>query len=422
VPETPTLLGALLELEVGAPAHGGSCVARHEGRVVFVRHTLPGERVLARITEDHGGSYCRADAVEILVASPERVEAPCPHARPGRCGGCDWQHASAAAQLELKATVVREQFSRLAGLDVSELLAGVEPLGAGGLLGWRTRITFAVSADGRPGLHRHRSHQIEPIEACPIGVAGVGDSPVLARRWSGVTGVEVARGEDAVSVLVHRPGPGRQARGRRPPDRVELVEGPARLTQHVAGRSFTVAAGGFWQVHPLAAQAFTQALLEAVQPRPGETVLDLYCGAGALTVALADAVGPMGRVVGVESSRQAVSDAQDNLTGLSWAEVRKARVDAGAIAALDVRPDVLTLDPPRAGAGRDVMTAALRLRPRVLGYVACDPAALARDVRVAVDAGWRLAGLRAFDAFPMTHHVECVARLLPPAPARETTP
>jgi tRNA/tmRNA/rRNA uracil-C5-methylase (TrmA/RlmC/RlmD family) len=224
-----------------------------------------------------------------------------------------------------------------------------------------------------------------------------------------------------VSVLVHRPGPGRQARGRRPPDRVELVEGPARLTQHVGGRSFTVAAGGFWQVHPLAVQVFTDALLEAVQPQPGETVLDLYCGAGALTAALADAVGPMGRVVGVESSRQAVADAQDNLGDLPWAEVRTARVDAGMLAALDVRPDVLTLDPPRAGAGRDLMTAALQLRPRVLGYVACDPAALARDVRVAVDAGWRLAGLRAFDAFPMTHHVECVACLLPPAPARETT-
>jgi tRNA/tmRNA/rRNA uracil-C5-methylase (TrmA/RlmC/RlmD family) len=420
--------GALLELEVGAPAHGGSCVARHDGRVVFVRHSLPGERVLARVTEDRGGTFWRADAVEVLRASPDRVQPPCPHARPGRCGGCDWQHASGAAQRELKGTVVREQFSRLGGVELGGLFAGVEELpaavpGGDALLGWRTRITYAVGADGVAGLHRHRSHELEPIDACPIGAPGVGDSPVLTRLWPGLTGVEVARGNGAdISVLAHRPGPGRQARGRRPPDRVRLVEGPARLTEHVGGRAFTVAAGGFWQVHPHAAETFAAALLAAVQPRPGEVVLDLYCGAGALTAALADAVGATGRVLGIESSRQGVADAQENLAGLPWAEVRRARVDAALLGQLELRPDVVTLDPPRAGAGQGVMTAALELRPRVLGYVACDPAALARDVRVALDAGWRLTGLRAFDAFPMTAHVECVARLEPPSPAAEPPP
>lgn len=414
----------LLELVVGPPAHGGHCVARHDGRVVFVRHALPGERVRAVVTEDRGGPFCRADAVEVLTPSPDRVQQPCPHARPGRCGGCDWQHASGDAQRRLKTQVVREQFARLAKIDVSGLLGQTEALpsggapadegvaGGGGLLGWRTRITYAVGPDGRPGLHRHRSHAIEHVDACPLGVPGVGDASVLRETWPGLTGIEVVRDADgAVSTLAHEPGPGRQARGRRPPDRVSVVSGPQRLHQRVGERDYEVAADGFWQVHPAAAATFARALIDAVAPRPGEAVLDLYAGAGPLTAVLAEAVGSTGRVVGFEASATAVADAAGNLADLPWAEVRRGRVDAGLLAALDLRPDVVVLDPPRAGAGQALMAAILDLHPRVIGYVACDPASLARDVRVALDAGWTLSALRAFDAFPMTHHVECVAAL-----------
>lgn len=434
-------MSELLELTVGPPAHGGHCVARVDGRVVFVRHALPGEVVRARVTEDRG-SYRRADAVEVLRASPDRVVPPCPHAGPGRCGGCDWQHASGPAQRALKAAVVREQFARLARTDVSGLLAGVEALdgeglsgseaaGTGGLLGWRTRTTYAVGPDGRPGLHRHRSIEVEPIASCPLGAPGVGDTAALAREWPGLTGVEVVRGEGPeVSLLGHRPGPGQRARGRRPPDRVELLDGPPRVRHRVRGREFEVSAGGFWQVHPAAAETFTVALLDALAPRPGERALDLYAGAGLLTAALADAVGPTGTVLGVESSATAVADAERNLAGagtpanppggatgggLPWASVRRGRVDAALLADLGFRPDLVALDPPRSGAGEAVMRALLALGPRAIGYVACDPAALARDVAVALRAGWELASLRAFDAFPMTHHVECVARLVPAA-------
>lgn len=403
----------LLEVKVGAPAHGGFCIARHEGRVFFVRHALPGERVRVIVTEDHG-SFCRADAVEVLTSSPDRVEAPCPHAGPGRCGGCDWQHASGGAQRELKASVVREQFTRLAGLDVSGLLAGVEEL-PGGLLGWRTRITYAVGRNGRPGLHRHRSHDVQQLEHCPLGAPGIGDSPVLAGTWSGYTGVEVVRGDGPeVTLLGHRPGPGRQARGRRPPDRVELLDGPDRLRHPVGAREFETDAAGFWQAHPAAARTFASAMLDALRPAAGETALDLYCGAGALTAALADAVGPTGRVLGIESSRQAVLDAQRNLAGLQQAEARHGRIDAALLTAVDFGVDVVVLDPPRAGAGKQTMAAILALAPRAVTYVGCDPASLARDVGTARQQGWQLSSLRAFDAFPMTHHVECVALLEPP--------
>jgi tRNA/tmRNA/rRNA uracil-C5-methylase (TrmA/RlmC/RlmD family) len=410
---TGPLHGALLELDVGAPAHGGVCVARHEGRVVFVRHALPGERVRARVTEDRGGAFCRADAVEILTASPERVVPACPYAGPGRCGGCDWQHASGAAQRAIKADVVREQFTRIAGLDVGPLLDRVEEL-PGGLLGWRTRVVYAVDEDGRPGLHRHRSTELEHVAACLLGVEGVGDTTALADRWPGLIAVEVARGDDSeVALLGHQPGAGRQARGRRPPDRITPIAGPPALTYHVRGRSFRVSAGGFWQVHPAAATTFAEALLAAVQPLPGDHVLDLYAGAGAFTSAFAEAVGAAGQVVGLEGSPDAVADAERNLADLPWATVHRGRVDAGTLDRLGLRPDIVVLDPPRAGAGREVIAAIVAMRPRAVGYVSCDPATLARDVAVARTMGWRLAGLRAFDAFPMTHHVECVATLYP---------
>jgi tRNA/tmRNA/rRNA uracil-C5-methylase (TrmA/RlmC/RlmD family) len=398
-----------LELEVGAPVHGGSCLARHEGQVVFVRHALPGERVLAVVTERRGG-YLRADAVEVLRAVAGRVPAPCPHAGPGRCGGCDWQHATVEEQRRLKAEVVVEQFRRLAGLDVTALLGAVEAL-PGGALGWRTRINYATSAEGGFGLHRFRDAGVEPIERCLLGVPGV-DRPPVVSPTPDLLGVEVIRGDDgAHTVLARRAGPGRQARGRRPPDLVSVLDGPGDIVRELAGRRFRHAAGSFWQVHPHAAAAFGAELLRQLALRPGEQVLELYCGAGALTALLADAVGPTGTALGIESDRQAAADAIANLADVPAARVHRGRVDVATLAELDAYPDVVVLDPPRAGAGHEVMRALVALRPRVIGYVACDPATLARDVATAVADGWELGALRAIDAFPMTHHVECIATL-----------
>ena len=174
-------------MTVGPVAHGGHCVARHEGRVVFVRHSLPGERVVVRVTEDRHPGFCRADAVEVLEASPDRVERPCPYSGPGRCGGCDWQHVAPAAQRELKAAVVREQLSRLAGLDVD---VTVEEL-PGGPLRWRSRARFAVDRSGAAGLRRHRSHDVVVLDDCPITVETAARA-VLGQRWPGAGAVDVS--------------------------------------------------------------------------------------------------------------------------------------------------------------------------------------------------------------------------------------
>ena len=430
-PAAQDWLGRRLEVRVEAVAHGGHCVARHDGRVIFVRHALPGETVLAEVTEDRGGSFCRADAVEVRTASPDRVRRRCPYAHPGGCGGCDFQHVSLAGQRALKATVVAEQLSRLAGLDRS---VTVQPLDDGDGLGWRRRVRFAVGPAGELGLRAHRSHHVVPVSHCPIGAPGVGDARALQSDWPGLAELEVAvddRGE--VVELAHRQRPAQRQRparhgsarsGDRRPARpvlsTEQLSGPPALRYEVAGRWFTVHPAGFWQTHPRAAEVFTETVLRAAAPRPGERVLDLYAGSGLFTVALARAVTAAGQVVGLEAEPGAVADAGHNLADLPWAGVRRATVNAETVSAaaaeLSTGPgglDVVVLDPPRTGAGRDVLAAVLAAGPRVVVYVACDPAALARDVRFVMDGGWQLDELSAFDAFPMTHHVECVAVLRP---------
>jgi tRNA/tmRNA/rRNA uracil-C5-methylase (TrmA/RlmC/RlmD family) len=200
---------------------------------------------------------------------------------------------------------------------------------------------------------------------------------------------------------------------------LQVVEGPGKLRHTVGGLDFDVSAGGFWQVHPAAAGRFAQVVLDELAVQPGESALDLYAGAGLFSALLARAVGPTGQVVGLESDAQAVTDAAANLAPFAWAEMRRARIDERVVGGLDIEPAVVVLDPPRSGAGPAVMSAVLNLGaarrrpPRVVVYVACDPASLARDVRAAAEEGWQLRSLRAFDAFPMTHHIECIATLTP---------
>jgi tRNA/tmRNA/rRNA uracil-C5-methylase (TrmA/RlmC/RlmD family) len=397
---------------VGPVAHGGHCVARHEGRVVFVRHALPGERVVVQVTEDRHARFCRADAVEVLEAAPDRVERPCPYSGPGKCGGCDWQHVSHDGQLRLKADVVREQLARLAGLDVPVVVEALP----GGPLRWRSRARFAVDRAGQPGLRRYRSHDIVPLDDCLITVEPAARA-VLSRRWPGAGAVDVAIDSAGVvtTTRLDRRGVPQSTRVLRPG--AEVPEEPAGRAQRSAGgRDWEVEGTGFWQVHPAAADALVGAVAAFADVRPGETVLDLYAGAGLFGGALAPGVGADGRVVCVESDPAACAAADANLADLPQAEVWQGDVDAPGLSELldDLgRPDVVVLDPPRAGAGPDVSRVIAGAAPRAVVYVACDPASLARDIAVFADAGYRLDALRAFDCFPMTAHVECVALLVP---------
>ncbi|XVX18789.1 class I SAM-dependent RNA methyltransferase [Actinomycetota bacterium] len=395
--------GDEVEVEVGPVAHGGHFVARHEGRVLFVRHALPGERVRVRVTSGGPGDrFLRADAVAVLTPSPDRVTPPCPYAVPGGCGGCDLQHVALPRQRALKAEVVAEQFRRLAGEDVD---VEVEPVpGDHDGLGWRTRVEFAVDEAGRPGLRPHRSHDVIPVEDCLIASDGVRSSGVLDREWPG------QRAVDAVAPSVGEPVCVPVPDGE--PDAPAVTE---RVAVGEWSEDFTLSARGFWQVHPGAAATFVGAVLEMLEPAEGERAVDLYAGVGLFAAALADAVGPDGAVLAVESDHGAVESAAANLAGRDWVEVRAGRVDRALrpLVRQGIRADLVVLDPPRTGAGKGVIADLVRLGVRRIAYVACDPAALARDTAYLRDRGYRRTALRAFDAFPMTHHMECVALFEP---------
>lgn len=293
----------------------------------------------------------------------------------------------------MKAMVVAEQLRRLADIEREVV---VEPV-ADNLDGlrWRTRMRFVADDEGRLGLRRHRSHEVEPIRDCLISAAAV-DVPALVQRdWP--AGAEI-------TVDVSTTGQRAVAIGRHP----ETIE------ERAADRHWHVPIGGFWQVHEGAADVLVATVMSMAQPREGERALDLYSGVGLFAGALATAGAA---VTAVEADSRAAAAARRNLADLDVGVV-KQRVD-GYLARSNRAVDVVVLDPPRRGAGREVVERIASLQPRIVIYVACDPAALARDLAVLGGRGYGLQALRAFDLFPMTAHVECVAALVPTVQSRD---
>lgn len=384
---------------VEAVAHGGHCVARAEGRVIFVRHALPGEKVRLNIT-DRKKKFWRADAVEILEASPDRVTAPCKWSGPGQCGGCDFQHVSHDAQRRLKADVLTEQLTRLGGVDLTEFgPLEVQPL-PGGPLGWRTRMQYAVDREGKTGLRAHRSHKLIPIDSCPIATERIQDSDVLQKTWKKAGAVGVVDSDSRnLAIYTQR---SRTAK-------TYHAGGPKTIHQVIGGAEFELDYDAFWQVHPEAASTFVDTVIDLLAPQEGESAWDLYAGAGVYAMALAEELGEEGRVIAVESSK--AGRGAQNLSGhpnagMIYGEVSETIGPLGSV-------DLVVLDPPRSGAGAEVVATIAQSQPRAVVYVACDPAALARDVRTFDENGYRLTQIRAFDSFPMTHHFETIVRLEP---------
>lgn len=415
-----------IEVEVGPVAHGGHCVARHEGRVVFVRHALPGERVRARVTEAGAGArFWRADAVEVLEASADRVPSVWPAAGPGGVGGGELAHVALPAQRRWKRDVLAEQLHRLAKVDVGEQLPDLEVEGLPGDddragLGYRTRIDLVADDAGRAGMHRFRSHDVVPLDAMPLATDDVLElaarERVWTRRWRPGTRLELVAPSGSAPLLLVDGEPWRAGSvDTRPNARRSVTE---RVDVGGTEHAYRVAAAGFWQVHREAPAALADAVLAAAGDLDGARVLDLYAGAGLFTLPLAAAAGTSGRVVAVEGDERAVRDARRNAHGLGTVELHHGPVEhvlagrgEGADAVARGGADVVVLDPPRVGAGRAVVDAVAEASPARVVYVACDPAALARDVGYLGAHGYALTSVRGLDLFPHTHHVEAVAVL-----------
>lgn len=403
-----------LTLEAGNPAHGGYCVARIPddggsplaGKVALVTGTLPGERVLAEVLEDRPRLVI-ARTVEVLSPSEHRVEHVWPLAAQTDVGGADLGHVAPAAQLRWKEAVIRDVMRRIGGPAVSQAVGEVPVREVpGGVVGWRTRVGFVVDEAGRPAMRRSGSHELVPLDSMPLAVPEIEELGLFEGRWELEPGSQVraVAASESPPVLVTPRGvwraPERSA-GARVVERVTTEEGSFRYRVH---------ASGFWQAHRAAPSTLVRAVLEEAHLAGGERVLELYSGAGLFTLPLADAVGPKGRVTALEGARQAVSDARENLAGHPHARVEVARVDGRRVDGLTGGFDVVVLDPPRSGAGGAVAGALLKRAAARIVYVACDPAALARDLRTLM-AGYEIERVQAFDLFPSTHHVEMVATL-----------
>ncbi|NUT72003.1 class I SAM-dependent RNA methyltransferase [Pseudarthrobacter sp. C4D7] len=438
-------------LDVGPVAHGGHCVARHEGRVVFVRHAIPGEKVRVRLTDaGDGAKFWRGDVVEVLEASPDRVEhfwhaadsmRAWGHGHPP-VGGAEFGHITLARQRRLKADVVAEQLTRLAGFEqVPAAWTGtVEPVGeaddGGTGLGWRTRASFSVTPGGKLGMHAHRSSHIVPVLEMPLASGAINALRLWDLDLQGIERVEVAAPADGSRPLVLlAPAPGTKDKRLRAiaaamPAEVSVaafepmagtvtqLRGRTWVQESAVGHEFRVTGEGFWQIHRDAPGTLVAAVTEFLRQgdflHPGAVVADLYAGAGLFTAVLADAVGETGSVLSVEGAPGASRDARKNLHSAPQVEVVQGRVER----VLRQKPrnfDALVLDPPRAGAGKAVVGQLIASQPRAIAYVSCDPASFARDLGYFRRSGWELAGLRAFDLYPHTHHLETVA-LLTPAP------
>jgi len=397
LPRTTLEVGQKVRVTIEKVAHGGHFIARHEGAVIFVRHAIPSEEVVVEITSV-GASFNRGDVVEVISASSDRVSAPCRYAHRLGCGGCDFQHVSLERQRTLKSEVIAEQFSRIAKM---ELRVEVEEISAP--LGWRTRCTAVSNKKGELGFYQARSHKVVAVDDCRILVPEMKYAELARRGFKGDQRVEIT-----ISNTGERNIATGDARDEAP---MRLTEGPEVSHYKVGNNEFEVSQKSFWQSHKDAPKILTDAVVNYSQFRPGDHVLDLYGGVGLFTAAVLPLIGEEGSIDIVEGSKSATADARRNFQ--RDANVNVVTGDVAKVIPRFSQADVIILDPPREGAGKEVIENLSRIAARTIIYVACDPAALARDTGYLLAHGYKLAEIRAFDLFPMTHHIECVAKFVP---------
>ena len=390
-------VGEKIRVTIEKVAHGGHFIARYEGAVIFVRHAIPGEECDIEITST-GSSFHRADVVEVHAPSKDRVSAPCRFAHRHGCGGCDFQHISLSRQRKLKGEVITEQFARIAKLDVE-----IEVEEIAGPLGWRTRCSAVTTKTGAIGFYQARSHKIVPVDDCRILVPEMRFAELAQRGAKGDQRIEISYSNSGERTIA--------TANSREDSPMRISDGADIAHYTVADNSFEVSQRSFWQSHKDAPRILTEAVLQYAKLQEADHVLDLYGGVGLFAASFLPIIGEKGLVDIVEGSKSATADAARNFAGRA-----NVNIYTGDVAQHITRfssADVIVLDPPREGAGKEVIAHSARLKPRTIVYVACDPAALARDTSYLHDVGYQLDSMRAFDLFPMTHHIEAIAKFVP---------
>lgn len=398
-----------IELDITDVAHGGVCVGRFDGRVVFVRGALPGERVRATVTKQRSKLW-NAVVVDVIEASPHRVNHPWPDGGAGQTGAADLGHATLEYQRELKSEVLANVVRRIGGEELeAHVRAGagiplVEGIGDGDGWGTRTRIDL-VKMDSGFGMFREQSHDLVSLDSMPLAVPDLAHF-VFGQDWDDsfapgtrVRAVSPSSGENVLftdhGAFVAPGDVGDDAVWESVSDRDHLYD-------------YRVNGGGFWQIHYKAPAELLIRVLAGAKLSAGMSVLELFAGAGLFSVPLARAVGETGSFESVEGTKAAVHDARQNLVDYPWAHARAGQIDGGLS---DVSADVVVADPPRSGLGVALAQTLGKSEAERIVLVSCDPASMARDVSKMVESGRQVISMKALDIFPHTHHFEVVTVL-----------
>jgi 23S rRNA (uracil1939-C5)-methyltransferase len=404
-----------LVLKLEDMAHGGDALGRYEGKVIFVPSGIPGEVVRARIVEDKG-RYARARLLEVLEASSQRVDAPCPYF--GSCGGCHWQHIEYGAQLTYKQSVVRSQLERIAGLSSPEVL---QPIGMDNPWRYRNHMQFSADPNGQLGLLGGRGHTVVPIDACLImhplldemyeamdlDLVGLQRLSLRAGIYTGDQMMILQTQEDEVPdvemtmrlscVLLFSDGT------------YLTLGGSPYITERLAGRALVISPTSFFQVNSEQAETLVDLVASYLEAGGDDVLLDAYCGVGTLSLGMHSQVK---HIVGIESDAGAIADAQVNASGARNVTLLCSTLER-ALPEVDQKVTLIVVDPPRAGVDAQALRALGALGARRIVYVSCDPATLARDVCRLREFGYHLRVVQPLDMFPQTYHIECVALMEP---------
>ncbi len=415
----------IIELTLDGIAHGGEAIGHHAGKAVFVPYAIPGERVRIEIVEEKA-RWARGRLIEVLTPSPDRITPPCPYFGPDLCGGCQWQHIAYQRQAELKQAIVADQLRRLGRIaqpPVADTVALADPSAPEDeacflAYGYRNHVQFALTPTGQTGFRRAGSNDILPVTRCLL-VHDLLDELHGALELTGfpLREISLRAGINTGEMLLLLAGATEELPELelnmpasvvlRTPRNLQPLIGHPWLTEEVLGRRYRISAESFFQVNTAGAAALVELVIAYARPRPGDVVLDAYCGVGLFSLPLADETG---KVIGIEEAPSACDDFAVNAAGYDNIELHEGPVEdvLPALVAQEQRVDIAVVDPPRAGAGPHVVAGLAALGPRCIVYVSCDPATLARDAVYLIQAGFRLAEAQPVDLFPQTFHVETV--------------
>lgn len=399
------------EITLATLTYGGDAMGRlPDGRAVFVPFGLPGERVRVRLT-DEKRNFARGEIVEVMDASPNRIVPRCLHF--GVCGGCHYQHLPYEEQLKAKTEILRDQLTRIGKIEspsVQQMVASPSPWN------YRNHVQFHLTREGKLGYMTAIRPRVFAISECHLPEGSINtlwpqlefEPEMNIERVSLRSGVD----EDLMLVL--------ESDSPEPPEldieagisithvfdeKAVVIAGSDNLTIRVLDRDFQVSAASFFQVNTAMAGRMVDHLLAHLPMTPSSTILDVYCGAGLFSAFLAPRCA---RLIGVESSESACEDFAANLDEFENVELYEGFAE-DVIPHLEAKPDIVLVDPPRAGLDKNVVDGLLKLNPKVIAYVSCDPSTLARDAARLIHGGYQLKEVTPFDLFPQTYHIESIS-------------